>query len=215
MEKGNSDTILERCASKLERNNFEVIICRDTAEAGDRIRSVITTSAPDSISFGDSMTLYQTGIIEWLRGQREYKFIDTFEDKVPFRELIERRRQALTCGLFLTGINAVSITDGSLHLLDMIGNRIAPVAFGPRKVVLVAGRNKIVENPDEAFRRIRETAAPKNVARHPGFKTPCAITGVCSDCSSSQRICNERFILHKCHPKGRITVILIEEELGL
>lgn len=204
----------ERCIKALTLNGFDVRTAATAAEAGEIIRSIIDQTAPASISFGDSMTLYATGTVAWLRGQTQIPFIDTFEPGVPFRDLIERRRAALTCGLFLTGINAVC-EDGSLHWLDMIGNRIAPIAFGPRKVVLVAGRNKIVATQEDAYARIRDIAAPRNVARHEGFKTPCAVTGRCHDCSSPQRICNERLILHKCHPKGRITVILIDEELGL
>lgn len=204
----------ERCIKALARNGFDVRTAATAAEAGILIRSIIDETNPASISFGDSMTLYATGTIAWLREQTEIPFIDTFEAGVAFRDLIERRREALTCGLFLTGINAVC-GDGSLQWLDMIGNRIAPIAFGPRKVVLVAGRNKIVATQEEAYARIRDTAAPQNVARHEGFKTPCAETGRCHDCASPQRICNERLILHKCHPKGRITVILIDEDLGL
>ena len=204
----------ERCIKALTRNGFDVRTAATAAGAGTIIRSIIGELQPASISFGDSMTLHATGTVAWLREQTEIPFIDTFKAGVPFRDLIERRREALTCGLFLTGINAVC-ADGSLHWLDMIGNRIAPIAFGPRKVVLVAGRNKIVSTQEEAYARIRETAAPQNVARHEGFKTPCAVTGRCHDCASPQRICNERLILHKCHPKGRITVILIDEELGL
>ena len=183
----------ERCADRLRRNGFEVATAADAHEAGEYIRSRIAELAPASISFGDSMTLYATGTVEWLRTQRTYPFIDTFEQGVPFRELIERRRQALLCDLFLTGANAVTL-DGELHWLDMIGNRIAPIA---------------------AFRRIRETAAPRNAARHEDFDTPCVKTGRCMDCASPRRICNERLILHKCHPKGRITVVLIDEDLGL
>ena len=204
----------ERCADRLRRNGFEVATAADAHEAGEYIRSRIAELAPASISFGDSMTLYATGTVEWLRTQRTYPFIDTFEQGVPFRELIERRRQALLCDLFLTGANAVTL-DGELHWLDMIGNRIAPIAFGPRHVILTVGRNKIVEDGDAAFRRIRETAAPRNAARHEDFDTPCVKPGRCMDCASPRRICNERLILHKCHPKGRITVVLIDEDLGL
>lgn len=208
------ENILERCAGKLRNNGFEVAMVGDAKEAGEYIQRRIVEINPESISFGDSMTLYATGVIDRLRELNEVAFIDTFENGVPFRELIERRRRALLCGLFMTGVNAVAM-DGSLHWLDMIGNRIAPVAFGPRKVILVAGCNKIVETEQDAFRRIREVAAPKNVARHEGFNTPCAKTGVCCDCSSPQRICNERLILHKCNPKGRIEIVLIDDELGL
>lgn len=206
---------LDRMAEKLRKNGFEAVVMPDAKEAGQYIRCKVAKLQPQSVSFGDSMTLYATGVIDWLRTQENFRFIDTFEKGVRFKDLIERRRQALVCDIFLTGINAVSMQDGSLHWLDMIGNRIAPIAFGPRNVVLVAGKNKITDTSQEAYLRIKEKAAPENVARHEGMKTSCAVTGKCSDCSSPQRICNERLILHKCYPKGRITVVLIDEELGL
>ena len=207
--------LYEKAVNRLIRNGFEVFSVADATEAGAVIRRQIEEIRPESLSFGDSMTLYATGVVEWMRQQTEIPLIDTFEKGVRFRELIDRRRQALLCHTFLTGVNAISASDGSLHWLDMIGNRIAPIAFGPRRVILVAGVNKIVETPEEAYRRIREEAAPRNVARHEGMKTPCAVTGRCSDCSSPDRICNERLILHKCHPKGRISLVLIDESLGL
>ena len=209
-----TDSRIARCRQALQHNGFEVEYLSNTRKAGEYLRTLIEQSHPHSVSFGDSMTLYATGIIAWLRSQTDIPFIDTFEPGVRFKDLIERRREALTCELFLTGVNAVG-EDGTLHWLDMIGNRIAPIAFGPRKVVLVAGRNKIVRDTAEAYTRIREIAAPQNVARHEGFKTPCAMTGRCHDCNSPQRICNERLILHKCHPTGRITVVLINDALGL
>lgn len=209
-----TDSRIARCRQALQHNGFEVEYLSNTRKAGEYLRTLIEQSHPHSVSFGDSMTLYATGIIAWLRSQTDIPFIDTFEPGVRFKDLIERRREALTCELFLTGVNAVG-EDGTLYWLDMIGNRIAPIAFGPRKVVLVAGRNKIVRDTAEAYTRIREIAAPQNVARHEGFKTPCAMTGRCHDCNSPQRICNERLILHKCHPAGRITVVLINDELGL
>ena len=209
-----TDSRIARCRQALQHNGFEVEYLSNTRKAGEYLRTLIEQSHPHSVSFGDSMTLYATGIIAWLRSQTDIPFIDTFEPGVRFKDLIERRREALTCELFLTGVNAVG-EDGTLYWLDMIGNRIAPIAFGPRKVVLVAGRNKIVRDTAEAYTRIREIAAPQNVARHEGFKTPCAMTGRCHDCNSPKRICNERLILHKCHPTGRITVVLINDELGL
>ena len=209
----NNDKI-KKCSEKLSRNGFNVVTVSSAKEAGEYIKRKIEELNPTSISYGDSMTLYATGAIDWLREQKCYLFIDTFEKGVRFKELIERRRRALTAELFMTGANAVAM-DGSLHWLDMIGNRIAPIAFGPKKVILTVGRNKIVETQQDAFDRIRETAAPLNAKRHEDFVTPCVKTDSCMDCSSPHRICNSRLIMHKCLPKERITVILIDEDLGL
>lgn len=95
---------------------------------------------------------------------------------------LEVRRKGLLADFFMTGVNAVTL-GGSLYWVDMVGNRTAPVIFGPRRVVLLAGRNKIVDTQADAERRVQQIAGPKNVARHTGFRTPCAVTGLCADCN--------------------------------
>lgn len=205
---------LEACASMLRRHGFEAEVVRDEKEAFERMRDVAEAEMPQLVSFGDSMTMRATGIIEWLRNDPRWTLLDGFDASMPRPERLEIRRKALMSDLFITGINALTM-QGTLHWLDMVGNRIAPVAFGPRKVVLVAGSNKIVENREEAEERIRRIAAPQNIARHEGFRTPCAKTGVCMDCNSPDRICNTRMEMLRCHPKGRILVLLIDKELGL
>ena len=67
---------------------------------------------------------------------------------------------------------------------DGTGNRLAGIIFGPRRVILVAGVNKIVANVEQGLGRIKEVAAPLNARRHRvkhGMETtpPCAQTGVC------------------------------------
>lgn len=205
---------VEECAKNLQKHGFEVFVVSDVAQAGVKLREQIAHNAPSVISYGDSMTVQATGIIDELRQRSDIKFLDGFDPSMPREQRIEIRREGLLSDFFFTGVNAVG-QDGTLHWLDMIGNRIAPVAFGPRKVVLLVGQNKIVDNREQAIQRIRTIAAPANVARHPGFKTPCMVTGVCADCSSPQRICNSWLSIDRCYPKQRITVILIEQDLGL
>lgn len=204
---------LETCAAALIRHGFEAAVVRDRHEAFERLKAEIEASAPATVSFGDSLTMQATGILDWVRANDRFRLLDGFDPSLPRSERLEIRRQALLCDLFITGVNAVG-GDGTLHWLDMVGNRIAPVAFGPRRVLLVAGRNKLVSDAAEAEQRIRRIA-PRNVARHPAFRTPCAATGVCSDCNAPDRICNTRMEMRRCHPAGRILVLLIDEELGL
>ena len=207
-------TGIEVCAKNLAKHGFEVWISPSVEEAGLKLREEIKRFAPRTVSYGDSQTVIATGIIEELKEDKNIVFYDGFDKTITREEQLERRRQGLIADLFFTGINAISIT-GSLHWLDMIGNRIAPLSFGPERVILLAGQNKIVTDKTEAEKRIKEIAAPRNVSRHPNFKTPCAITGVCADCNSPQRICNARLTLERCFPKDRILVILIKENIGL
>jgi hypothetical protein len=115
--------------------------------------------------------------------------------------------------VFLASSNAVT-EDGKLYNIDGTGNRVAAMTFGPKKVILVCGINKIVKDIDDAHRRAKERAAPMN-ARRLNTKTPCAETGECADCSSPQRICNVYTALVKKPSRTDITVLLVGEPLGL
>ena len=205
---------MERCQKNLLRHGFDVRIASDKEEARRILEEEIAATVPESIAFGGSMTMEATGIVEALRKDDRYRIYDTVNHALPREERLELRRQGLLADLFITGINAIT-EEGALFWLDMQGNRIAAIAYGPRKVLLVAGRNKIVDSRDEAEERIRRIAAPQNIARHPGFRTPCAKTGVCMDCNAPDRICNTRMEMLRCHPAGRILVILIDQDLGL
>ena len=206
---------LERCRYALEKNNFEVFVTSDAKTAGevfrDRIRPTIDVK---TASWGDSMTLKATGVLDDLRADPDIRMIETFDTRITQEARIERRRQALLADLFLTGSNAVSET-GMLVNLDMVGNRVAGLTFGPKQVVLFIGRNKIVPTVADAMQRVRQLAAPANAIRHPNLKTPCMKTGECMDCSSPDRICNTWCITEKCFPKGRIKIVLIDQDLGL
>ena len=191
---------ITNCADALRRHHFEVETVRDTDEAFAVIKAAVETERPETVSFGDSMSMRATGVIEWLRGDERYRLLDGFDPAMTYPQRLEIRRQALMSDLFITGVNAVT-AEGTLHWLD--------------KVIIVAGRNKIVANRDEAEERIRTIAAPQNIARHPGFRTPCAKTGVCSDCNSPDRVCNTRMEMLRCWPDKRVLVVLIDQDLGL
>jgi len=128
-------------------------------------------------------------------------------------EKLELRKQALLADLFVTGTNAVTEA-GQLVNLDMVGNRIAALTFGPKNVVLLIGRNKIVSDLDDAMYRIKNYVAPTNVMRL-DMKTPCRKTSYCEECKSTARICNTWTITEKSFPKGRVKIVLINENLGL
>lgn len=204
---------LGTCAEALRRRHFEVETVKNTAEAFERIKTAIEAFGPETVSWGDSVTMRRTGIIDWLRDDGRYRLFDGFDPQMPRSERLEIRRQGLLADLFITGVNALT-EDGALLWLDMVGNRVAPIAYGPRRVILVAGRNKITADLTAAEERIRSIAAPQNVARHPGFRTPCAKTGVCMDCNSPDRICNIWLRLERCYPEKRILVVLIDQDLG-
>jgi len=198
----------------LVANNFEVFRAPDLAAAGKLVLSAIVPAlAPRSVAFGGSMTLIGSGVIDGLRGMAGVEVIDTFDKSASPAELSERRRRALGCDLFFAGTNAVTEA-GQLVNLDMIGNRTAPIQFGPAHVVVMVGRNKVVADLEAARARIKTYAAPVNAMRL-DKKTPCAKSARCEECKSPERICNSWGISEKSFPPGRIKVVLIGEDCGL
>ena len=206
---------LEKCKNALENNNFDAYLAEDALEANQIIiKEIIPKIDVKSASWGDSMTLHSTGVLNTLRKIPDIHVIETFAEGVPREEIIERRRQALLVDIFFSGSNALTET-GKLVNLDMVGNRIAGIIFGPQHVIIIVGRNKIVSDVEEAMKRIKNYAAPLNAIRHTDFKTPCRKTSYCMDCKSPDRICNTWTITEKSYPKGRIKVLIINEDLGL
>lgn len=207
--------IIDKTIISLRKNHFDVFPAENTQEAHELFfNRILPVLKPKTVSWGDSETMKATGVIEILRQDPEISIINTFGERMSRTQKTHWRRQALLSDLFLTGANALT-QNGQLVNLDMIGNRVGGITFGPEHVVLFIGINKITENLEEAMKRIRTIAAPRNAVRHPSFKTPCQKTGTCMDCSSSDRLCNTWTITEKSYPAGRIKIILIREELGI
>lgn len=205
---------LETLKETLLSNNFEVFIAQNAREAGRMVMDkILPKLAPKTISWGGSMTFVATELYDMLKAYPNAEILDTFDKSLSPEESLERRRASLLVDLFITGTNAVT-RSGELVNLDMIGNRVSGITFGPRNVVVMVGRNKIVEDLEAAIERIKDYAAPVNAMRL-NKKTPCAKTGVCEECKSPERICNSWTITQKSFPKGRIKVVLINENLGL
>ena len=205
---------LEEVAEALRDNHFKAHVVPDAAAAGRLVLdAILPESGAATVSFGGSATLLATGLPAALAQCPGLSVIDTMDRTIPAGEAYERRRQALLADLFLTGTNAVT-EEGVLVNLDMIGNRACAIAFGPRQVVVLVGRNKIVPDLPSAMARIKNFAAPANAMRL-SKKTPCVATSHCEDCGSPERICNVWTITEKSFPRGRITVICINQDLGL
>jgi L-lactate utilization protein LutC len=198
----------------LEANNFDVFIASNAAEAKQIVlKNIIPKLGAKSVSWGGSMTFIATGLYEALKNDKKMQVLDTFDKTISREDNWELRRQSLLADLFITGTSAVT-ESGMLVNLDMIGNRVGGITFGPKNVVILVGRNKIVSDLEDAMMRIKNYAAPANAIRL-NMKTPCVKTSYCEECKSKERICNTWAITEKSFPKGRIKVVLINEDLGL
>jgi hypothetical protein len=198
----------------LEANNFDVFIANNAVDAKQIVlKQIIPKLGAESVSWGGSMTFIATGLYEAIKNDKKMKVLDTFDKTISLEEGWERRRQSLLVDLFITGTSAVT-ESGMLVNLDMIGNRVGGITFGPRNVIILVGRNKIVSDLEDAMMRIKNYAAPANAIRL-NMRTPCVKTSYCEECKSKDRICNSWAITEKSFPKGRIKVVLINEDLGL
>ncbi len=204
---------LEAIKESLENNNFEVHITQSAQEAKElALDKIIPPLGIKSVSWGGSMSFVGTGLFHALKDDSDLEVVNTFDKSLPIEQMLELRRQSLLVDLFITGTNAVTEA-GQLVNLDMIGNRVAAMIWGPKNVLLIIGRNKICADLEDAMFRVKNYAAPVN-AINLDKKTPCSKTGVCHDCSSPDRICNYWTITEKCFSKGRIKIILVNEDMG-
>jgi hypothetical protein len=202
---------------KLSSNNIPATYVSTRREAFTKVMSMIPEGSV--VGFGDSLTLREIGVVDAL-AKGNYTFLNPWASGISVEENVRLKRQALTSDVFLTGTNALTL-DGKIVNVDGHGNRVAAMLFGPSKVIIVIGINKIVPDVDAALTRIRKEAAPLNVLRHPDFDPmpPCGSTGVCSDCDSAWRICNKTVIIERQYDNERykpiITLVIVGETLGL
>ncbi|MDR3282988.1 MAG: lactate utilization protein, partial [Candidatus Methanoplasma sp.] len=204
-----SDLLAPRIVEALKGRRFDACYCKTSEEARERALSLLPRNS--SVSWGGSVTLQQTGILDAVR-EGGFKIIDRESADTPERRF-ELSRQAFLCDSYLTSMNAIS-EDGQLVNIDGIGNRVAAIAFGPKSVIAVVGMNKACKTLDDAIARARNYAAPLNVQRLAGLmpvKTPCASTGSCADCRSPDCICCSVVVTRACRARGRVKVILVGE----
>ena len=198
---------IQRTLAALEKNGFQTFFALTRSEALEKVLSLIPSNA--NVGIGGSATLREINLIDALatRGNTIFQHWQQPEENV-----VAIMRKQLNSDVFLASSNAVT-EDGKLINIDKAGNRVAGIIFGPKKIILVVGMNKIVENVDEGIKRAKNVAAPMN-ARRRGDKTPCAVTGVCTDCDAQDRVCNVITIMEKKPSRSDISVVLVGEELG-
>ncbi len=201
---------VERTIKALKKNNFDARFFPKAADALEEIWKMIPDGS--TVGIGGSLTLNQIGFVEQAP-KRPIKFLNPNAPGLSLEEGDKIRRQIFSADFFLCSSNAIT-EDGKLFNIDATGNRVGPMIFGPKKVILVVGANKIVKDIDEAQKKVQEWTSPMNVKRL-GYKNPCLQTGECSDCSSPERICNAYVTLAKKPRKVDYAILFVGEFLGL
>ena len=194
----------------LKKRRMEGSYAPTAAQAKNEVISMIPKGA--TVFRCGSMTATGMGLWEDISNMPGVKLVDPYQPGIPPEEGLERRRQGLTADIMVASSNAITL-DGKLVNLDGMGNRVASIAFGPKKVILLVGMNKVASDLESAMARVKHRAAPINNIRY-GLKNPCVETGLCSDCKTPQRICNMWGIIEGHMIQNRIHVKLIGENLG-
>lgn len=200
----------EKVVSALTKNNFTASFVETREAATAKLLELIPADA--TIGFGGSVTLGELGIIDKLE-ERGNNVLNYLKPGLSPQEVRAIRRQHLLADIYLSGTNAVTL-EGKLVNVDATGNRVGAMLFGPDKVFIVVGVNKIVKDVAEAENRVKIWASPPNNKRL-GYPNPCAQTGICVDCQGPTRICNITTIVHKKPRLTDVHVIVVGEDLGL
>ena len=200
---------LETVVENLKKNNFAVHVAENKEEGAQIVRSLIEKGA--TIGVGGSVTIDQLDILDGLEAEGHLIFNHNKAGLTP-QQTLDFRRRELTADVFLMSTNALT-EKGELVNIDGVGNRVAALSFGPKRVIVVTGTNKIVEDVHAGIARIGSVAAPMNNKRLKK-DMPCTKVGHCVDCQLPGRICNITTITKKRPPFTDIQIVLIKEELG-
>jgi len=182
--------------------------------AKEAVREICGRIPQDAlVGLGGSETIIESGLVDALRGM-DIRLLDRYREDIGKDEVDTMRRESLLSDIFISSSNALT-ADGRPVNIDGLGNRVAAMIYGPKKVILMVGMNKVVPTVDDAISRIKNLAAPINAIRV-GASTPCATAGFCQEphCSPPHRICGQLVITEASPIPGRLTVVLVGEDLG-
>lgn len=207
---------LNKTVENLQKNRMNVIVVEDKNQVIQTLKELLPSGA--TVTHGGSVTLDECGIPDFLRNG-DYQYLDRTQVADP----MEVYQKGYGADVFLSSSNAIT-ENGELYNVDGNSNRISALCFGPQKVIIVAGQNKIVATLEDAVKRVKTVAAPLN-AKRLHCNTYCAKAGKCislskensamtDGCGSDTRICRNYLISTAQKDPNRITVILVKENLG-
>ena len=203
------DKKIEKVISALEQNKMKPYYVKTKKDALSLIKDLVKEG--ETVSNGGSVSLDEIGLFPLLRSGK-YNFLDRAKEGLNPDEVTDVMRNAFLADTYFASANAIT-EDGEIYCVDGRGNRISAMIFGPKSVILVVGKNKIVKDIKEAEERLRKIAAPMNTQRL-NLTTPCAKTGKCENCKGDNRICCSYLVLRQQREKDRIKVIIVDENLG-
>ena len=204
----NDSFIIKQLEENFEKRNIEVLWFDNFIDIKEYLLKVI--SSDGTVGIGNSQTLKNIEITKALALRDNTVYDKTFGN-TPY-EINNLKKQSLLANYYISSSNAISV-DGRIVNIDHSGNRVAALTYGPDKVYIVLGKNKITTTHNEAKHRARNIAAPLN-AKRAGYNPPCISAGHCVDCISPERVCFIVSIIEGQHIKGRMTLLIANEEEG-
>lgn len=212
--------IIEKTMRNLENNNIKPFFVKTKEEVIPQISQLLNDG--DTVTVGGSMSLFETGVVEYLRCGR-YTFLDRYKTGLLESDIRDIYLKSMDADAYFCSCNAITI-DGELYNVDGNANRISAISYGPKSIVMIVGRNKIVANMSEAIRRVKTITAPQ-ICKQRKINTYCGKVGHCisitngqtdmtAGCTSSARVCCSYLVTGKQRIKDRIKVIIIDEDIG-
>lgn len=195
----------------MARRNINGFYCENKKDAIEKICSMIPKKSV--VGMGGSTTVVESGLVDALRGM-DIELLDRYKEGLTTTQIFEMRKKGLSSDVFIASSNAVTF-DGCLVNQDGLGNRVSSMIFGPEKVILMVGMNKVVPTVEDGVSRIKNVVAPRNSIRF-GVDTPCSRTGMCDDanCFPPKRICSQLVVIESNAEPERMNVVLVGENLG-
>ncbi len=213
---------IKKTIENLKKNNMAAYFCNDEAQALQLVKTLVNKG--DTVSNGGSVTLAQTGIMELIKNG-DYNYLDRSRQGITPDEVEQVYRDTFSADVYFTSANAIT-ESGYIYNVDGNSNRVSAILYGPKSVVMVVGKNKLVKTIEDAIERVRTIAAPKNAVRL-GLNTYCSQKGnckavdiktenneICNGCLGETRICCNYVLSAMQRKKNRIKVIIIDKELG-
>lgn len=199
---------------QLAQRRIAASYCKTAQDAKAEVLGLIPEAA--SVLRCGSESVVGLGLWEAIAAKPGVSVLNPYVPGLTPEQAFDIRRKGFMADVLVTSTNALTL-DGRLVNLDGGCSRVAPMLFGPRKVVLLVGMNKVVGDLEAAYSRIRTIAAPANnmrLAGPLGLKNPCVEDGRCHNCRSETKICNAWVVIEGSSVKDRIHVVLVGEDLG-
>ncbi len=214
------DSLFEKVLKNLEKNNMQAFFAQNCKEAVEIVKGLIKKG--DTVTMGGSMSVMESGVYDLITNG-DYNFLDRSRKGITPEEIEEIYRKTFFADAYFSSSNAVT-ENGELFNVDGNSNRVAAILYGPKSVIMIVGKNKIVKNTDAAINRVKTVAAPKNTKRL-GKQTYCNLNGkcvslsgdneyICDGCGTTDRICRNYVFCGPQAKKDRIKVIIVNENLG-